>query len=116
MATIQQLHAAMTRDWRRRRATESDKTMRPGGEDDQRVPAHKRRDTYGNPTTGAFRSSNYRDSKDFADEVDKGNETLSPAHRDAARLHARSLKGGDKATAISREEINRRLYNRSNHK
>lgn len=99
------------------------RTMRPGGEDDLRVPAHKRKNSYGesiiNGRYAEFTQSvnaDRRAQKDFADEVDKGNPTLDAGHRDAARMHVRSLDGHATQTARSLAEIARRLYKRGQNK
>ena len=93
------------------------RTMRRGGEDDPRVPVHKRRNSYGQSVIEVMRTHpgtnpTAKSSKDFADAVDRGDPLLDAGHRDGAR----SLEGHDEMTKKSKAEIARRLYNRSNHK
>lgn len=88
------------------------RTMRPGGESDMRVPVHKRKDSYGRPVIGNVQNIPADSSDKFADDVDAGVPYLDKGHRDSARMHANSIRGHDDATKRAIAEINRRLSER----
>ena len=105
-AQIANIEAAVDEAARRWFSKDRGHTMKGGREDDLSIPADKRRDSYGKSiiNRGGPRMT-VEGYENFADQVDAGNSNLDPHHRNAARMHTQSLRGHDRADAISKAAI-----------